>query len=210
MDEREWDERYAGKKLVWSSGPNRLFAELTESLTPGRALDAGCGEGRNAIWLAERGWEVEAVDFSAVAIEKARQIARRRNVQVDFRVGDMRIAALRDGGYDLVAVLYIHTSLKEREIWLPRVASAVAESGRFVYIGHDPSNVDEGVGGPQDGSLLPGCGEVSEYLNGLDILQAEVHRRKVETDPGHGGADNDNDVALDALVVARNKINKKG
>ncbi len=201
MDERAWNERYAGEQLVWSSGPNRLFASLTEKLEPGRALDAGCGEGRNAIWLAERGWEVEAVDFSSVAIEKARQIARRRNARVDFRVGDMRFAALRKGGYDLVAMLYLHTSPKERRTWLPRVASAVAGSGLFIYIGHDPSNIDKGVGGPQDGSLLSGCGEVSEYLDGFDILQAEVHRRKVGAESGHGGTDSG--MALDALIVAR-------
>lgn len=72
MSSAEWDRRYAGSDLVWTAEPNRFVeAELTH-LRPGRALDLGCGEGRNAVWLAEHGWQVTGVDFSPVALEKGR------------------------------------------------------------------------------------------------------------------------------------------
>ena len=72
MDSSEWDERYAGTELVWTAEPNRFVVEGLQALPPGRALDVGAGEGRNAIWLAHRGWQVTAVDFSAVGLEQGR------------------------------------------------------------------------------------------------------------------------------------------
>ena len=78
MDATGWDERYAASDLVWSAGPNRTVADEVGGLTAGTALDLGAGEGRNALWLAEQGWAVTAVDFSAVGLDKARAIARRQ------------------------------------------------------------------------------------------------------------------------------------
>ncbi|MFL6133228.1 MAG: class I SAM-dependent methyltransferase, partial [Nocardioidaceae bacterium] len=72
MDARAWDERYAASELIWSATPNRFVeAELT-SLPPGRAVDLAAGEGRNALWLADRGWHVTAVDFSLAGLDKGR------------------------------------------------------------------------------------------------------------------------------------------
>ena len=71
MDAPEWDARYAATPMVWSAGPNALFAELAAGLPPGRALDVACGEGRTALWLAARGWQVRAVDFSPSASTRA-------------------------------------------------------------------------------------------------------------------------------------------
>ncbi|MFD0328131.1 methyltransferase domain-containing protein [Streptacidiphilus monticola] len=78
MDAEDWDRRYAAEELVWSAGPNRFVAEELAGLTPGRALDLAAGEGRNALWLAEQGWRVDAVDWSAVGLDKARRAAAAR------------------------------------------------------------------------------------------------------------------------------------
>src|SRR4051812_9854296 len=77
MDAAAWDERYAAAELGWSASPNRFVAAELADLSPGRALDLAAGEGRNALWLAERGWQVTAVDFSRVGLEKARALQRR-------------------------------------------------------------------------------------------------------------------------------------
>ena len=84
MDRHDWDARYAGEQLVWSAEPNRFLVAEVDGLPPGRALDVACGEGRNAIWLAEHGWMVTAVDFSAVAIDKGRRLAAARDVAVHW------------------------------------------------------------------------------------------------------------------------------
>ena len=68
MDSAGWDRRYAGRELVWTAEPNRFLVAGTETLAPGRAIDLACGEGRNTIWLAERGWQAVGADFSEVGI----------------------------------------------------------------------------------------------------------------------------------------------
>ncbi|MBD3645927.1 MAG: methyltransferase domain-containing protein, partial [Pseudomonadales bacterium] len=84
-----WNERYASRDLVWSSGPNETISREASDLPPGSALDLGCGEGRNAIWLAEQGWSATAIDFADEAIKKGRQIAEARNLSIDWIVDDV-------------------------------------------------------------------------------------------------------------------------
>ena len=186
-DRQTWNARYLAKPLVWSAAPNRLLEETTRQLRPGRALDVACGEGRNAIHLAARGWQVTAVDFSDVAVDKGRQIAAQRGITVNWQVADINALALHPGGFDLVAVIFLHTSSRERELWLPRVVNAVAPGGLFIYIGHDPRNIAEGVGGPQDPDVLPSVENLCETLTGFHIEQAQVVRRTVLAETGHGG-----------------------
>ena len=89
MDREQWNRRYAEKAFVWTVEPNQFVVAETEGLTPGRAVDLAAGEGRNAIWLAERGWKVTAVDYSDVAIEKGKKLAESRGVRVHWIVADL-------------------------------------------------------------------------------------------------------------------------
>jgi SAM-dependent methyltransferase len=195
-----WNERYAARELIWSAEPNHLFAEQVQDLVPGTALDVACGEGRNALWLAEQGWQVTAIDFSDVAIDKARRIAAERGVTVKWIADDVSECPLPERAFDLVCILYLHTDPAERALWLPRVIDAVSPGGTFLYIGHDPSNIEHGVGGPQKPELLPSTDELSKCLRGFEIVVAEVVERPVDADPGHGR--DLSGVALDALVRA--------
>ena len=206
MDEKRtrWNKRYVAKELIWSAGPNALLASELEGMAPGSALDAACGEGRNGLWLAEQGWQVTAVDFSEVAIGKGRQIAERRGLSLNWQVADVAQDPLPGGRYDLVVVLYLHTDPEERSRWLPRLVRAVAPGGTFFYLGHDPANIEHGIGGPQHPELLPSVEEVSEALRGFELLRAEIFERAVAADPGHrrqpaGDADG---TALDTFVRA--------
>lgn len=195
-----WDERYAGKDLVWSAGPNERFAEEVGGLELGRALDVACGEGRNALWLAEQGWDVTAIDFSQVAIDKARRIATRRKLTIDWLCEDISAYAVTESEYDLVSLLYMHTDPRERRKWLANVLSAVKPGGTFLYIGHDPSNIASGVGGPQDPRYLPDADELARDMDGFEIEFAGVIERSVSSDPGH--AKETKGEALDTLVRA--------
>ena len=78
MSSQMWDDRYSASELVWSSTPNEQVAKFASSLSPGNALDFGGGEGRNALWLVENGWEATVLDFSAVALERAQLLASQR------------------------------------------------------------------------------------------------------------------------------------
>ena len=194
-----WNKRYAASDLVWSAGPNDTFAREVADLPPGSALDVACGEGRNALWLAEQGWQATGIDFSSVGIDKASQIAERRGLPVHWLVDDVSTCALQPHSFDLVAVLFLHTSPEERQRWIHNVLGALKPGGTFLYIGHDPSNIEHGVGGPQDPDLLASVAELLALLPGYEVIKAEVIERPVGSDPGHGGGEG---VALDTLVRA--------
>ena len=202
MSKRElWNQRYASKELVWSAGPNKLFSEEVQDLKPGKSIDIACGEGRNAVWLAEQGWDSTGIDFSDAAIDKGRQIAEKREIKVHWIAEDASTYALPKDEFDLVAILYLHTEPAEMENWLQNALAAVKPGGSFIYIGHDPANIEHGVGGPQDPKFLPSAEKFTKRLNDFDIKRAEVVERPVVNEPGHGREELKG-VALDTLVRA--------
>ena len=202
MNRTDWDQRYAGRELVWSAEPNRVVAEVVGRLSPGRALDLGTGEGRNAIWLAEQGWRVTAVDFSQVAVERARSLAAKRAVTVDWRVADVVGFEPVEGSFDFVLLCYLHLPSPDREQVIDRVSEALAPGGTFLYVGHDARNIAEGVGGPQDPAVLTTPDAVARQLTGCRVERAEVLERPVSADTGHGGSPKSRHLALDTVVHA--------
>ena len=179
MDSRGWDKRYAGRELVWTAEPNRFLAAETAELEAGRAIDLACGEGRNAVWLAERGWRVTAVDFSQVGLDKAERLAQERGVSVEWVCADLVEYAPPAGAFDLVAILYLHLEPAVTSAVLRRAAAAVAPGGTLLVVGHDPTNIAEGYGGPQNPAILMGPDEIAAALDGLRIERAERVRRPV-------------------------------
>ncbi len=179
---RWWDQRYGGDDLMWSLEPNRFVVEECDALAPGRALDLACGEGRNAIWLAGLGWQVTAVDFSAAALDKARAVAGRAGVQVDWVEADvlgwLPPAGSRQPAYDLVVLAYLQLPVTERHEVLSGAAAATAPGGSLLVVGHDLRNLDDGTGGPQDPALLWTVDEA--VVPGFTASRAEVAARPVD------------------------------
>src|SRR5262249_26498882 len=167
MDRAEWDQRYEGAELLWTARPNRFLVAETESLAPGRALDLACGEGRNAVWLAERGWDVTGVDFSAVAIEKAHRLAAARGVEVEWIADDLMRFPFPESAFDLVVLLYLQIPAREREQVVRNASRAVAAGGTFLLVGHDSRNLEHGYGGPRDPAVLYTADDVVADLDGL-------------------------------------------
>jgi 2-polyprenyl-3-methyl-5-hydroxy-6-metoxy-1,4-benzoquinol methylase len=194
VDAEAWDERYAAMDLVWSAEPNRFVAAEFADVPPGRALDVAAGEGRNAIWLAARGWQVTAVDFSAVAIDKGRRFARAEEVDVDWVVADVLNYEPASAAYDAVVIAYLHLPPAATAQVFEAATRAVAPGGCVFVVGHDVTNIAEGVGGPQNPDLLYTPESVAAYLDGLDVVRAERVRRPVS------GASVD---AIDTVVTAR-------
>ena len=153
MFDQEWfEERYRSAPALWSGQPNpQLVAEVAE-LPPGTALDAGSGEGADAIWLAERGWRVTAVDFSTTALERAAQQAAERGEQVagliDWRHADLTAWSPPEAGFDLVSAQYLHLPPEPRSALFARLAAAVAPGGTLLIVGHDFSDVAAGAHRP--------------------------------------------------------------
>ena len=192
----DWNARYAASELLWTAEPNRRFASEVEDLEPGRALDLACGEGRNAVWLAERGWRTTGVDFSDVALAKAERLAASRGVEVDWVHADVVEHEPERGAFDLVAVLYLQLPHEQLAEVLRTSVGALAPGGTLVVLGHDTTNLTHGHGGPRDASVLFTPKDVVPHLEGLVVERAEKVPRTVALE--HGEA-----TAIDALVRAR-------
>ena len=184
MDSDAWDEKYSTSELIWSAEPNRFVAAELDDLPPGRALDLACGEGRNSIWLASKRWDVVGVDFSRVALDKARAIAERRGVAVEWVVADVTTYEPPTSAFDLVIIAYLHLPAVSMQSVFARAAAATAPNGVLFVIGHDITNITDGHGGPQDPEVLYGPDDVTKALAGLVIDRAERVRRAVETADG--------------------------
>jgi SAM-dependent methyltransferase len=190
-DAARWDDRYAESDWLWSAGPNETVTEIVGPLPPATALDVGAGEGRHAVWLASLGWDVTAVDFSAVGIGKGRRHADDRGLTVDWVVADVREWRPPPGTtYDLVLVVYLHLDADV----LPRVAEWVSPGGRLVVLGHARRNLTDGVGGPQDARLLHTEELLRAAARGLHVERlGELLRPTPEGD------------AIDIAMVARRR-----
>ena len=206
MDREAWNQRYADAELVWSAEANGFLVQEVADLPPGRALDLGAGEGRNAIWLGERGWRVTAVDFSGVGLQKARRLAEARGVEVNWIEADLRSYSPARGAFDLVVLVYIHLPGEERRALVRRAADAVAAGGALLVLGHDRSNLHEGYGGPQDPTILFSPDDITGDLAGIEelrVVRADRVMRPVMTDDGERNA-------IDALVRAERRSTDDG
>jgi SAM-dependent methyltransferase len=138
-----WETRYAGVERVWSGNVNRSLVDVVSGLSPGTALDLGCGEGGDAIWLAGRGWEVTGIDISSTAVERARAAAHEAGIpddRVRFVAADLAIelASLRGGrSYDLVTASFLQSPVElPRTEVLRGAAALVAPGGHLLIISH--------------------------------------------------------------------------
>jgi len=191
VDAAEWDERYRSHEHLWSVTPNLFVADRLGGVPPGRGLDLAAGEGRNAIWLASLGWDMTAVDFSEVAINKGKA----QSDDVEFLIADVRTWETEQS-FDLVLIAYLHLDSGDYETIVRRARDWLAPGGELFLIGHDVSNITDGWGGPQYPELLWDVSEVLGWLDGLVIVEAVVVNRPVDTDEGRK-------YARDTLVRAR-------
>lgn len=206
LTREDWDIRYAGKEFLWTVEPNRFLTRELAHLAPGRALDLAAGEGRNAVWLAEQGWTVQAVDFSPVAIEKARQLAVGRDVcsHIAFKIADLNWYEPEAYAFDLVTLLYLQLPFAQLAPILKRAAQAVAPGGLLLLVAHDLENLTHGYGGPRSADVLYTAEQVTSVWAGdLEIEKACRLERPVEVD-GH------TETALDCLVIARRPSRDQG
>lgn len=195
MERFDWDARYAEHDRLWSPEPNPLLVEIASALAPGRALELGCGEGADAIWLAQRGWKVIGVDFSHVALERAARESRARGLMMQWVDADLRRFVPTPALFDLVVVLYVHMPAGERKAFLANAASGLAPGGAILVVGHDRENPPE-ARGPRRRDVLYTPEEIALELPGLHVERAERVRRPAETDAGAVSA-------VDTLVFAR-------
>lgn len=168
MDSTSWDERYASVEHPWGSAPPCALMSRYAAMRPGRAIDLACGDGRNARYLAEAGWEVEAVDFSPVAIEVA--IGAANGEDISYTVGDARAWQPAQRA-DLVVISFLHLPISDLVAVITTAGTWLRPSGHLLYLGHALENFVYGVGGPADPAILPGVADLARASQGLRVVE---------------------------------------
>jgi SAM-dependent methyltransferase len=183
----EWDARYAEADQVWSGNPNGALVTEVAGLPPGRALDVGCGEGADAVWLAGQGWDVTALDVSQVALDRAVVHARQAGVQVRWVRAGLMEASLFPGAFDLVSVQYPalrRTPTAEAERAL---LAAVAPGGLLLVVHHADIDADHARERGFDPEDYVQPAQVAALLDdGWRLEVDETRPRAVETGAGAG------------------------
>jgi SAM-dependent methyltransferase len=189
FSEAAWNERYQSRPSLWSGKPNPVLVSETQGLTAGTALDAGAGEGADAIWLAERGWRVTAIDVSTVALQRAAAHAAERGPEiadrVEWRQADLRSWDPGTEGFDLVVAHYLQLPAALRAEVFGRLAASVAPGGTLLIVGHHPSDLQTTVPRPPMPEL---------FYTGDDIaMLLDVDDWKIVTNDAPGRAATDPD-----------------
>jgi SAM-dependent methyltransferase len=186
MDESFWDEFYGQADAVWSGNPNPQLVDEAADLLAGAALDVGCGEGADAIWLAERGWHVTAVDISQVVLDRAAEHAEAAGVadRITWLRADLADGTTPGAGFDLVSAHFLHLPGALRVPLYRRLAAAVAAGGTFLVVGHHPS--DAVPGRPNLPGMFFTASEVAADLDAGDwtVLVDEERRRAIVDSDG--------------------------
>ncbi|MGW4580893.1 class I SAM-dependent methyltransferase [Rhodococcus aetherivorans] len=188
LDEELWDERYRSRPALWSGEPNRHLVGEAAELEPGLALDVGCGEGADAIWLARRGWRVDGVDVSGVALRRAAEHADRAGAEIAGRITwlheNLTAWDPGRGRYDLVSAQYMHLPPPERDVLFRGLAEAVAPGGTLLIVGHHPTDLQTTVPRPPRRELFFTGADVVALLDpdGWDVVTEAAVARSV-TDP---------------------------
>ena len=205
MDVQGWNERYQTSAAVWSGKPNEALIEYAPAATVGplgrpRALDVGCGEGADAIWLASQGWQVVAVDWAGVALDRARAAALDAGVDVGFVESDVTDPDLledltADGLFDLVTVAYLHPEPEDRAPVYSALPGLVAPGGHLLVIAHDPEHSQLGLPGPHPHRLLSAQDIVAalDLPDDFQVLVKMALPRRRETEVS----------SVDSVVLAR-------
>ncbi|WP_314176561.1 class I SAM-dependent methyltransferase [Streptomyces winkii] len=184
FEPESWEERYAGEEKIWSGNPNpQLVAEVT-GLTPGTALDVGCGEGGDVIWLARQGWRVTGADFSANGLARAARHAEDAGVaaRTDWWQVDARTFAADGRSYDLVTTHFLHPPDGGMVDVAARLSEAVAPGGCLLIVGHAPSEVFARLSASHRRAMFLAEDLLPGLPDGFDVLVAEQRPRTMVRD----------------------------
>lgn len=184
-----WDERYHGGDYVYGTEPNDFLVSQVGQMPPGRVLSLAEGEGRNAVYLAERGFSVTAVDQSPVGLAKAERLALQRDVQIETIVADLADFRIDPQSWDGIVSIFAHTPPPVRRHIHNEVVHGLKPGGIFVLEAYRPEQLQYKTGGPPVADLMMDLGILRTELSGLDFEYAaetvrDIHEGKLHVGEG--------------------------
>lgn len=182
-----WDERYALEGWAFGTEPNDFLKEEARRIPPGRVLCVGEGEGRNAVFLAEEGFEVVGVDRSQVGLDKAQGLAQARGVSIETVLSSIEEFDLVEGEWQGIVSVFFHLPPELRRRIHHSVVKGLSPGGVLILEAYTPKQLEFGTGGPPDIKKLPSLEELEEELEGLELLVARETEREVHEGRMHTG-----------------------
>jgi SAM-dependent methyltransferase len=183
-----WNERYSETGYVYGTAPNAFFKQVIDVLPPGRLLVPGAGEGRDAVYAATLGWQVDAFDFSSSGCQKARALAEENGVSIRYDVYDAARFRVRPGEFDLIALVFFHLPPEVRQRFYAKLPACLAPGGHLVMEVFNPQQLRHQSGGPRDINLLVAAAELREAFADLEIRQCEELITELDEGTYHCGA----------------------
>ena len=184
-----WDQRFGAPEYVFGTEPNRFLVSQRALFRPGmRVLDVACGEGRNAVWLAQQGCEVLAIDISPLGIDKAKRLAAERGVEVEFQLADVREWDWMAAAVDAVISIFIQFAAPaERGRVFEGMQRALRPGGRLVMQGYTPKQVEYRTGGPPQAEHMYTEGLLRAAFAELEIVHLREHEDVLSEGNKHVG-----------------------
>ena len=184
-----WDERYAAEHYIFGTAPNVFLASQAALIRPGmRALAVADGEGRNGVWLAEQGAQVHAIDFSPLALEKARKLAGSRGVTLEFEQADVLNWSWPEATYDLVAAIFIQFAPPpERDRIIAGIRRCLKPSGVLILQGYTPKQIEFATGGPPSAANMYTAELLREWFADWKIQHLREHESVISEGSHHHG-----------------------
>lgn len=177
-----WNERFSTDEYIYGKNPNKFFKEQIDELKPGRLLLPGEGEGRNSVYAAIKGWEVDAVDFSQAAKEKTLKLAKKNNVNINYTLSNLADFIPLENCYDAIGLVFIHLKPDSRKVVHKRIVNALRNNGRIILEAFEKEQIGKSSGGPQSEEMLYSKEELENDFR--DLRMHLLEKKTVLLDEG--------------------------
>ncbi|NQU32345.1 MAG: class I SAM-dependent methyltransferase [Bacteroidetes bacterium] len=182
-----WNTRYSNKEYAYGKLPNKFFKNELLKLDAGRILMPGEGEGRNAVFAAEMGWEVDAFDYSEEALKKATQLANLRNVEINYTVSNFDDYKFSLNKYDCIALIFVHVPKEKRKLLHQKMTNLLVPGGIIILEGFSKNQISRGSGGPKDIEMLFSKEELLSDFYDLSKMKIQTIETKLDEGESHKG-----------------------